>query len=73
MARLPGIPRTATTRNNRQAEFDTVSNQLTDFIFVTWIKHHKRVFNSPVGGIGDVRNTGKTIEADIVFTGMFRQ
>ena len=71
--RTTGITGTATTRNNGQSQLDTITHQMTDFCFATRIQHHKRIFNPPVGGIGDMRNTGKTVKTDIVFTGMFGQ
>ena len=62
-----GVTRAAAARNNRQTEFDTAFHQLRHFLFGIGREDDKRVFDAPIGGIGNVRHARKAVELDVIF------
>ena len=36
-------------------------------------EHDKGILDSPVGGVGDMRDTGQAVELDVVFVGVTQQ
>ena len=68
-----GIAGAAATRNDGQAELDAVAHQRPDLVFGIGIEDHERILDTPVGGVGNVRDAGQTVEGDVVFAGMLAQ
>ena len=68
-----GIPGAAAPRNDGQAQLDAARHQRGHFGFGVGVEHHERVFDAPVGRIGDMRDPRHAIEADVVGGGDARQ
>ncbi|CPI58865.1 Uncharacterised protein [Bordetella pertussis] len=74
--RLPGqrnraarVARTAAARHNGQAQLDTGAHQRGDLVLGVGREHHERVFDPPVGGVGNVRYARQAVELDVVARG----
>ncbi|MCY1540177.1 hypothetical protein D9M68_758010 [compost metagenome] len=52
-----GVAGAAATRHDGQAEFETASHQLGHLGLGVGGEHHERVFHTPVGRIGHMRDT----------------
>ena len=61
-----GVAGAAAARNDGQAKLDAAAHQRRDFRLGIRRQHHERVFDAPVGGVGDMRDAGEAVEADVV-------
>ena len=64
-----GVAGAATPWNDRQAQLDATLHQIGHFGLGVGRQHDKRIFNPPVGCIGDMRDARQTIELDVVARG----
>src|SRR3546814_9121918 len=69
-ARITGA---AATRNNCQLQLDTGAHQRRHFPLGVGCEHHERVFDAPVGRIGNMRYARQPVELDIVLGGDARE
>ena len=69
-ARIAGA---AAPRNDGEPQLDAGAHQRRHFVFGVGVEHHKRVLHPPVGGIGDMRDAGMAVKADVVARGVGRQ
>ena len=68
-----GITRAAAARDNRQIQLNQRAHQGRDFGFRVGIDDDKRIFDAPVGRIGNVGYPRQPVEHNIVFFRMFGQ
>ena len=68
-----GVAGATATRHDGQTQIDAGFDQFGHFGFGIGRQHHKRVFNPPIGGVGDMRHTAHGIKADVVVRGVFAQ
>ena len=61
-----GVAGAAAARDDGQAEFDAARHQAGHFGFAVGGEHDERVFDTPVGGVGDVRNAAQAVELEVV-------
>src|SRR5690606_39177518 len=71
--RATGVAGAAAARDDRQPELDARPNQRGNLCLRVREQHDERIFDPPVGGIGDVRDAGKSIETDVVVARVTRQ
>ena len=64
--RAAGVASAAATRDDGQAEFDAGLDQSGHLGLGVRRQHHERVFDAPVGGVGDVRHARQAVELDVV-------
>ena len=64
------VTRAAATRNDRKAKLDAGTHERGNLRFRVGADHHEWIFDTPVGGIRDVRDARECIEADAVLTRM---
>ena len=69
--RATGITGSTAARNNGKPQLDAIAHQVTHFLLIGRIQHHKRIFDPPIGGISHMRYAGKTVKTDIILAGMF--
>ena len=68
-----GITRAAAARDNRQIQFNQRAHQGRDFRFRVGIDDDKRIFDAPVGRIGNMRYPRQPVKHNIVRLGDFAQ
>ncbi len=68
--RATGVTRAAAARDDRQAELDATAHQQRNLGFGIGRQHDKRIFDTPVGSIGDMRDTRQAVKADVVLARM---
>ena len=66
----PGVSRTAAAGNDDEPQFHGVAHQVRNLAFAVRSEDGERKFHAPVGGVGDVAGTGKSVKTDVVFVGM---
>ena len=71
--RAAGVTRAAASGNDRKFELDAPAHQAGNLGFGVRIEHEERVFNPPVGGVGDMRYARQAVEANVVTVRMARQ
>jgi hypothetical protein len=64
--RAAGVAGAAAARDDGQAQFDAGLDQAGHFGFGVGREDHERVFDAPVGGVGDVRDAREAVELDVV-------
>ena len=63
--RAAGVAGAAAAWNDGQLQVDTAFDQPRHFLFTVGREHHKRVFHTPVGGIGHMRHPAQAIKLDV--------
>ena len=66
----PGVSRTAAAGNDDELQFHGVAYQVRNLAFAVRSEDGERKFHAPVGGVGDVAGTGKSVKTDVVFVSM---
>jgi hypothetical protein len=64
--RAPGVAGSAAARNDGQTQLDARADQRRYLDFAVGNQYDERVFDAPVGRVGDVRDPGVGVEADVV-------
>ena len=64
--RAAGVAGAATARDNGESELDAVAHHRGDFAFAVGVDDDERIFDAPVGGIGDVGDPRQAVELDVV-------
>ena len=68
-----GVAGATAARDQRQAEFDAAAHERRDLSLAIGVENDKRVFDAPVGGVGDVRDARHAVEGDVVAARMLEQ
>ena len=71
--RAAGVTRAAATRHDGQPQVDAALDQARHFNFSVRRQHHKRIFNPPIGCVGDVRYARQAVKFNVVFLGQLAQ
>ena len=71
--RAAGVAGAAAARNDGQAQLDARTHQWRHFCFRVRRQHDKRIFDAPVGGIGDMRDPRQSVKTDVVLAGVTGQ
>jgi hypothetical protein len=71
--RPAGVAGAAAARDDGQAQLDAGLDQAGHFHFGVGREDHKRVFDAPVGRVGDVRDAREAVELDVVLEGQLAQ
>ena len=64
--RAAGVARAAAARNDGEPELDAPAHQARHLGFRVRMEHDERIFDAPVGGVGDVRYARQAVEGDVV-------
>jgi len=64
--RAAGVTGAAATWDDRQPEFHQPGDERSHFGFGVGGQHHKRIFDAPVGRVGDMRHARESVKPDVV-------
>ncbi len=56
-----------------ETQFDAAADQRGHLLLAVGRQHDERVFDAPVGGVGDVRHARQRVELDVLAVGVARQ
>ena len=67
------VARAAAARDHAEAELDASAHETGDFVLVIGADDNKGIFDTPVGGVGHVRDAGERIKTDGIAARVPRQ
>ena len=67
--RTAGVAGAAAARNDGQTEFDAAGDECRHLRFGVGQQHDERILDTPVGGVGHMRDAVQAVEADVVLRG----